>query len=67
MKCRPLTLTLAHLPNLKKKALFKTTIFVRFVRTVGSREAETGLKVAALGGDETGKVSGLISSISGKR
>ena len=59
MKSRPLTLTLAHFPNLKKKALQN--------HHFRSREAETGLKVAALGGDETGKVSGLISGISGNR
>ena len=58
MKSRPLTLTLAHFSNLKKKA-------PEFMKTAVSRETEMGLKVATLGTDETGAVLGLNSSVRG--
>ena len=60
MKSRPLTLTLAHFPNLKKKAL-QNHHFAQFMKTAVSRETEMGLKVATLGTDETGAVLGLKS------
>ena len=64
MKSRPLTLTLAHFPNLKKRP-FKTTILPQFMKTAVSRETEMGLKVATLGTDETGAILGLNSSVRG--
>ena len=63
MKSRPLTLTLAHFTNLKKKA--KITILPQFMKTAVSRETEMGLKVTTLGTDETGTVLGLNSSVRG--
>ena len=64
MKSRPLTLTLAHFPNLKKKTL-QTTILPQFMKTAVSRKTEMGLKVATLGTDEIGAVLGLNSSVRG--